>query len=52
MIEQLDTNNGADQEMVIVQTKLPKKDAQEVITKLITEGEIFEIHPGKLRTTL
>ena len=51
-IEDLDTNNGADQELVIHQSELKKEDAEKILETLIKEGEVFEIHPGKLRTTL
>lgn len=52
MIEQLDTNNGADQQIVISQSGIEQGEAQKLLDNLIKEGEIFEIHPGKLRTTL
>lgn len=52
IIEQLDTNNGADQPTVINHTRIPREEAEKIIQTLIKEGEVFEIHPGKLRTTL
>ena len=29
-----------------------REEAEKIIQTLIKEGEVFEIHPGKLRTTL
>ena len=52
LIEQLDTNNGADQPLVILHSGIGKEEAQKILENLLSEGEIFEIHPGKLRTTL
>ena len=52
LIEKLDTNNGADQQTIINQSYLPKEEALSIIQTLIKEGEIFELHPGKLRTVL
>ena len=51
MIEKFDTNNGADQQLVITQSGVLVEEAQKLITTLIKEGEIFEIRPGQLRTT-
>ncbi len=52
MIKKLDTNNGADQTLVIDTSGVSKDEAQKILSSLLSEGEIFEIHPGKLRTTL
>ena len=52
LIEQLDTNNGAEQTLVVHQSGILKEEAQNILDSLIKEGEVFEIHPGKLRTTL
>ncbi len=52
LIEKLDTNNGADQQLVIGQSGINKEEVQKLLESLLREGEIFEIHPGKLRTTL
>ncbi|MFA4887212.1 MAG: hypothetical protein WC595_03295 [Candidatus Nanoarchaeia archaeon] len=52
LIEKLDTNNGADQHLVLQQAHISSEDAKELLDNLIKEGEIFEIHPGKFRTTL
>lgn len=50
-IEKLDKENGADIEKVISLSKLNKNKAEIVIKELITEGEIFQMKPGRLRIT-
>ncbi len=51
-IENLDTNNGADQEIVITSSGVEREEAQKIIQNLLKEGEVFELHPGKLRTII
>ena len=46
-IKDLDIGEGADIEKVIKRSDAP--NAEELIKKLIEEGEIFEIRPGKLK---
>jgi RPA family protein len=46
-IRDLDTGSGADAEEVIKRSDAPNGDA--LIRKLIEEGEIFELRPGKLK---
>lgn len=46
-IKDLDTGSGADIEEVVKRTEAPNAD--ELIKKLIEEGEIFEIKAGKLK---
>jgi RPA family protein len=46
-IRDLDTGSGADTEEVIKRSGAPNGDA--LIRKLIEEGEIFELRPGKLK---
>ncbi|MBN2052156.1 hypothetical protein JW756_01515 [Candidatus Woesearchaeota archaeon] len=46
-IKDLDTGSGADVEEVIKRSESPK--AEELIRKLIEEGELFELKPGKLK---
>jgi RPA family protein len=46
-IKDLDDGNGAPVDEVIKRTNL--KNADELIKKLIEEGEIFEIRPGQLK---
>jgi RPA family protein len=46
-IKDLDNGNGAELELVVKRSGLP--NAEETIRKLIEEGEIFEIKPGRLK---
>jgi RPA family protein len=46
-IKDLDSGSGADAEEVIKRSSAPDADA--LIRKLIEEGEIFELKPGKLK---
>ncbi|MBU1198449.1 MAG: hypothetical protein KKF46_08695 [Nanoarchaeota archaeon] len=46
-IKDLDTGEGAETEEVIKRSQA--KNAEELIQKLIEEGEIFEVRPGKLK---
>jgi hypothetical protein len=46
-IKDLDSGSGADAEEVIKRSGAPDADA--LIRKLIEEGEIFELKPGKLK---
>jgi len=46
-IKDLDAGNGADINDVMKRSGLPA--AEELIRKLIEEGEVFEIRPGKLK---
>jgi len=46
-IKDLDSGAGADMEEVIKRSAAP--NAEELIRKLIEEGEVFEIKPGKLK---
>jgi len=46
-IKDLDAGSGADIEEVIKRSSVPDADA--LIRKLIEEGEVFEIRPGKLK---
>lgn len=50
LIEALDSGDGADFEDVIRSSKLGG-EASKVIQELLTGGEIFEMHKGKLRVT-
>ncbi len=47
LIEKLDTGDGADLEEVIVRSNVV--EANQIIQDLIKDGEIFELHKGKLR---
>ena len=47
LIEKLDTGDGADTEEVIVRSAV--KEANQIIQDLIKDGEVFELHKGKLR---
>lgn len=51
-ISNLDTNNGADKNLVLSQAGLENEEGEKVLEELLKEGEIFEISPGKLRTTI
>ncbi len=46
-IRTLDQGQGADIDLVISKTSVP--DAETVIKRLVEEGELFEIKPGKLK---
>jgi len=47
LIKEIDNGEGADTQDVIKNSKVEK--AEEIITKLLREGEVFEIKPGKLK---
>ena len=47
LIKEIDNGEGADTQDVI--TKLNVEKAEEIITKLLEYGEVFEIKPGKLK---
>ena len=47
MIKEVDAGQGADTQEII--TKLNVEDAESIITKLLEQGEVFEIKPGKLK---
>ncbi len=50
LVEALDSGEGADIENVVKSSKLGD-EAKSVLEELIKEGEIFELHTGKLRIT-
>ncbi len=47
LIKESDNGEGADTEDIIKKSNLEK--AEEIITKLLEQGEVFEIKPGKLK---
>lgn len=49
LVESLDSGDGADLEKVVDESRIA--EAREVIQELVQEGEIFELHSGKLRIT-
>ena len=49
LIEELDSGEGADFDEVVRRSCL--EEASSIIQELLTEGEIFEVHKGKLRFT-
>lgn len=46
-IQDLDDGSGANYEEVCLRSKI--KDAEEILTALMEQGEIFEIKPGRLK---
>ncbi len=47
IIDMLDKGDGASQDEVTLKSGL--KDAQKIISKLLEEGEIFQVKPGKIK---
>lgn len=47
LIKEADSGEGADTEDIIKRSNIEK--AEEIITKLLEQGEVFEIKPGKLK---
>ncbi|MDP2750218.1 MAG: hypothetical protein Q8O89_05275 [Nanoarchaeota archaeon] len=47
LIKSIDNGNGADLQEICIKSKL--QNAEEVVTDLLKEGEIFEIRPGRLK---
>jgi len=47
LIKEIDVGEGADTQEVITKSKVEK--AEGIITKLLEQGEVFEIKPGKLK---
>lgn len=47
LIKGIDSGGGADTQEVI--TKLNTDDGEQIITRLLEQGEVFEIKPGKLK---
>lgn len=47
LIKEIDTGAGADTQELI--TKLNADDTEQIITRLLEQGEVFEIKPGKLK---
>lgn len=49
LVESLDFGDGADLDKVVEESRIA--EARNVIQELVQEGEIFELHSGKLRIT-
>ena len=47
LIKSTDSGEGADTEEVISKSNL--ENAEQLVKKLLEEGEIFEVKPGKLK---
>jgi len=47
LIKNIDSGNGADTEEVVSKAQI--KDAEQIIKRLLEEGEVFEVRPGKLK---
>jgi len=47
LIKEIDIGEGADTQEVITKSKVD--EAEKIITKLLEQGEVFEIKPGKLK---
>jgi len=47
LIKQLDTEEGADIDQVILMSKLP--NAEDIINQMLMHGDIFELRPGKVK---
>jgi RPA family protein len=48
IIKQLDTGNGADIDEIIKKANISK--CEEIIKKMLMNGDVFEIRPGKIKT--
>jgi len=49
IISRLDSGDGADMNIVIIESKLPEEDAKNMIVNLLKDGEIYEPRKGKLK---
>ena len=49
LVEELNSDDGADISEVISKSKMQEVDANRLIQELLKEGEIFEIRPGGLK---
>lgn len=47
LIRELDVGEGADYHEVSIKSKL--RDADEILTSLLEQGEVFEVKPGRLK---
>ena len=49
LVEKLNSDNGADINEVILESKMNENSANKLIQELLKDGEIFEIRPGGLK---